>query len=197
MRVGPTGTFIPAVPVPILLLRIAPVPSLPRRALTKEDPMALNRLSEVLWHERNLLELLLFKLEEEQLLLTSGRTRWLAHATREVETVLGQIREAELGRAVEVASVAAELGVPERSSLAELAAQAPAPWDDLLRSHRDAFASLTAQIAELADGNRELLAISHRATQETLASLNDVHTYDDSGQQAAAEPDALLVDRTL
>ena len=56
----------------------------------------LERLSEVLWRERHLLELLLFKLEEEQLVLTSGRTRWLGHATREVETVLEEIRTAEL-----------------------------------------------------------------------------------------------------
>jgi flagellar biosynthesis/type III secretory pathway chaperone len=159
--------------------------------------MAYNRLSEVLWHERNLLELLLFKLEEEQLLLTSGKTRWLAHATREVETVLSQIRDAELGRAVEAATVSAELGLPEGVSLADLADHAPEPWSDLLRAHREAFASLTTQISQLADGNRELLAMSHRATQETLASLHDVHTYDGSGQSAATEPAARLVDRTL
>ena len=159
--------------------------------------MAFNRLSEVLWHERNLLELLLFKLEEEQLLLTSGRTRWLAHATREVETVLSQIRDAELGRAVEAASVAAELGLAEGASLADLADRAPEPWSDLLRAHREAFASLTTQISQLADGNRELLAMSHRATQETLLSLQDVHTYDGSGHAALSRATAQLVDRTL
>ncbi|HUX71839.1 MAG TPA: flagellar protein FlgN, partial [Cellulomonadaceae bacterium] len=43
--------------------------------------MGLMQLSDVLWQERHLLELLLFKLEEEQMILTSGRTRWLGHAT--------------------------------------------------------------------------------------------------------------------
>lgn len=159
--------------------------------------MELDALSEVLWHERSLLELLLFKLEEEQLLLTSGRTRWLAHATREVEAVLSQIRDAELGRSVEAGAVCAALGLPDGASLAEMADAAPAPWDDLLRQHREAFASLTAEISHLADGNRELLAMSHRATQETLASLNDTHTYDVAGRSAAGESDAILVDRTL
>ena len=56
--------------------------------------MSLNDFSGVLWRERQLLELLLFKLEEEQLILTSGKTRWLGHATREVESVLEQIRSA-------------------------------------------------------------------------------------------------------
>ena len=158
--------------------------------------MTIDALSEVLWHERSLLELLLFKLEEEQLLLTSGRTRWLPHATREVEAVLDQIRDAELGRSVEASAACAALGLPDGASLAELADAAPEPWDDLLRQHRTAFATLTAEISQLADGNRELLAMSHRATQETLASMHDVATYDGSGQSSTRTSDAMLVDRT-
>ena len=42
--------------------------------------MALSDVSNILWRERQLLELLVFKLEEEQLVLAAGRTRWLAHA---------------------------------------------------------------------------------------------------------------------
>src|SRR5215212_6463380 len=68
--------------------------------------MAVADVSTVLWRERELLELLLFKLEEEQLVLTSGRSRWLGHATREVEMVVAQIREAELARAVLVDALA-------------------------------------------------------------------------------------------
>lgn len=159
--------------------------------------MPLNGLSDALWQQRNLLELLLFKLEEEQLILTSGRSRWLGHATREVETVLDEIRTAELGRALAAELAAVTLGLPGEASLAEIAAAAPAPWDDLLRAHRDAFASLAAEIGQLSDGNRELLALSHRATQETLATLQDVHTYTGAGTTAAAAPAARLVDRTF
>lgn len=160
--------------------------------------MPLNRLSELLWQERNLLELLLFKLEEEQLLLTAGRTRWLPHATREVETVLEEIRAAEILRAAEAEAAAAELGIAADASLGALAAAAAAPWDELLRGHRDAFVSLTSQIASLADDNRELLAISHRATQETLASLaSTVETYDGSGRAASGESAARVLDQSI
>ncbi|MBO0924847.1 flagellar export chaperone FlgN [Cellulomonas sp. zg-ZUI199] len=160
---------------------------------------ALEQLSEVLWRERHLLELLLFKLETEQLVLSSGRTRWLGHATREVETVLDEIRTAELGRALEADQAARDVGVQPGAGLAEIAAHAPAPWDELLRAHRDAFASLTAEIAALADGNRELLAVSHRAAQETLASLQDtVRTYDGQGRHTgAAGSPARLVDQSI
>ncbi len=160
--------------------------------------MSLNSLSEALWRERRLLEMLLFKLEEEQLLLTSGRSRWLAQATREVEAVLDEIRSAELARAVEVEEVAPPLGLAGDASLGELADAAPEPWRELLHSHRDAFASLTAEIGRLADDNRELLAMSHRATQETLASLEDsVRTYDVTGQRRAEVPAAQLIDRSI
>ncbi|HEX4777551.1 MAG TPA: flagellar protein FlgN, partial [Acidimicrobiia bacterium] len=54
--------------------------------------MSLSDVSNILWRERQLLELLLFKLEEEQMILAGGRTRWLPHATREVETVLGELK---------------------------------------------------------------------------------------------------------
>ncbi|MCL2454496.1 MAG: flagellar protein FlgN [Micrococcales bacterium] len=155
-------------------------------------------LSEVLWRERHLLELLVFKLEEEQLIITSGRTRWLSHATREVENVLDEIRAADLGRAIEADEAAVMLGLEPGCSLNTLASAAPAPWDELLRAHRDAFCSLTAEIASLGAGNRDLLAISHKAAQEALAGLQkSVMTYDDSGQSAAQTAVAQLVDRAM
>lgn len=160
--------------------------------------MSLNELSGVLWRERQLLELLLFKLEEEQLILTSGRTRWLGHATREVESVLDQIRTAEIGRAVEADAVARELGLPEGSGLRALADAAMPPWDELLGEHHQAFVSLTSEITSLADGNRELLSTSHRAAQETLMSLSDdVLTYDPTGQASAASGSISLLDQAL
>ncbi|WP_295656323.1 flagellar export chaperone FlgN, partial [uncultured Nocardioides sp.] len=110
----------------------------------------MEKLSLILWRERELLELLLFKLEEEQLLLAAGRSRWLGHATREVEMVLEEIRRAELGRAVEVEAVAVELGLAPDVSLRELSEQAPAPWNDILREHRNAFMTASAEISALA-----------------------------------------------
>jgi hypothetical protein len=159
--------------------------------------MGLPQVSNLLWRERELLELLLFKLEEEQLLLASGRTRWLAHASREVEAVLEQVRDAELLRAVEVDTAAAELGLPPSPSLRTLAERSPAPWDELFRAHREAFLSLTGEITALAGANRDLLTSGQRAVHETLVGLTDrLETYDPSGRTtSAAGPQ--LVDRAL
>lgn len=146
--------------------------------------MSLTEVSSILWRERELLDLLLFKLEEEQLLLASGRTRWLAHATREVEMVLGEMKRAELGRAVEVEAVAAQLGLPSGVSLRELAEAAPPPWGGILREHRNAFLVATQEISALARSNKDLLANGYRAARETLASLSgpEVTTYSPDGQ---------------
>src|SRR4051794_18250444 len=142
------------------------------------DFMGLAEVSTVLWTEREMLELLLFKLEEEQLVLASSRTRWLAHATREVELVLEQIRQVEVLRAAEVEVVAALLGLPSNPSLSALAEAAPEPWGKLFGEHRKAFLTMTAEITALADANRDLLTSGHRAVRETLLTVGGaVETY--------------------
>ena len=160
--------------------------------------MSLSDLSSILWRLRELLELLLFKLEEEQLLLASGRTRWVAHATREVELVLDQIRQGEVIRAVHTQAVARDLGVPVDVSLANLAAHAPAPWGELLRQHRQAFLALTADVTALAKGNRDLLTRGQRAARETMMMVaGSIETYGSRGETVPVSRPARLVDEAM
>ena len=84
--------------------------------------MALSEISNILWRARQLLELFVFKLEEEHFVLASERSRWLLHATREVETVLEEIQRVELELAMAVAGSTGELGMSDGPSLRE-----PAP----------------------------------------------------------------------
>ena len=145
--------------------------------------MTLTDVSNVLWRERQLLELLLFKLEEEQLLLAAGRSRWLAHATREVETVLAEIRRVELTRAADVEKLAVSLGLAPTASLRELAEVAPPPWNTVFNDHREAFLSATQEISALAQDNRELLSRGYQAARSVLSSLDGqrVETYTPAG----------------
>lgn len=157
--------------------------------------MGLQEISTALWQERHLLEMLLFKLEEEHLLLAGGRTRWLARATNEVEMVLARIREAELVRAMEVEHVAPSLGLPPGPTLSALAAAVDAPWDGILGDHRDAFRELTAEIAQMAAANKELVARGQRALQDVLgAAETTVRGYPGTGE--ASRP-ALVLDVAL
>ena len=135
--------------------------------------MGLRDVSAVLWKERHLLELLLFKLEEEQLLLAAGRNRWLPRATREVEMVLEEIRHTELERAVEVERVSLELGLPADASLRMLSEAAAPPWRGLLAEHRQAFLTLTDEVTQMVQANRELLSRGQRAVREVLAAFSE------------------------
>ena len=135
--------------------------------------MSTEDLSSILWRERDLLELLLFKLEVEQLVLTSGRTHWLAVAAREVETVLHEIRDAELIRAIAVDTVAAELGLEPNASLRDIAQASEEPWRAIWLDHREAFTTVATQISEMSQSNRVLLTAGYQAAQATLLSLTE------------------------
>jgi flagellar biosynthesis/type III secretory pathway chaperone len=160
--------------------------------------MAASELSAQLWKERELLELLLFKLEEEQLLLTAGKSRWISHATREVEQVMDRMRTVGLARTVEVATLAEEWGISPDSSLRELAAAAPdGIWADIYASHLTAMTELTGQIAEVRDTNERLLREAARSTQETLNGLaggGDPGIYGASGENRPGASGARFFD---
>lgn len=161
---------------------------------------ALTEVSSVLWRARELLDLLVFKLEEEQLLLAGGRSRWLARATHEVEIVLAEIRHVELQRAMEVDEAARLLDLPPGPSLRQLSECAPEPWGEILREHRAAFLTSTAEVSALAESNRELLTASYLAVQETLDTLagrpEAPATYTAVGAQAGSAR-SRLIDRAM
>jgi hypothetical protein len=163
--------------------------------------MGLREVSAILWRERHLLELLLFKLDEEQLVLAAGRTRWLPRATREVEMVLEEIRQTELERAVEVSRLALDLGLPAGASLRQLAEAAPEPWQEILVEHRQAFLAVTEDVTALVQTNRELLNRGQRAVREVLASIGDGKVEVGAGYGGRpAAPEAsrpFLIDETL
>jgi FlgN protein len=130
--------------------------------------VSLSDISNALLREQALLEMLLFKLEEEHFILAAGRTRWLAAATREVEAVLGEIRRCELVRATLVAAVAPSLGLASNPSLRELAEAAPEPWDFVLDQHRRSFLEIADDIGSQANANKQLLNRGATATKDLL-----------------------------
>lgn len=147
--------------------------------------MSLNALTTLLWRERELLDLLEFKMEEQQLLLLAGKSQWMDRATQEIETVLEKVRAASLSRAVESASVAADYGLQDDVPLAEIVAAVKDPaWRDVLHGHLTALRACTARIATLRETNTHYLRSAQRSAQETLANL-DAETYSGAGSRSA------------
>ena len=151
--------------------------------------MSLSEISNILWRERRLLELLAFKLEEEHLVLASGQTRWLTRASGEVDAIVDELKHVRLERAIGLADLSDELGVSDAPTLRELAAAAPPPWDGICAEHGRALETLS----------REIETITRRAAERSRPPGEiDIVTVD---REAAAAlrgiPDRSLVLRLV
>lgn len=158
----------------------------------------MDKLSQVLWRERELLEQLAYKLEVERLVLATGRTQWLVQATREIEEVLTTIRETEVMRAAVADGVAERLGLQPNPSLIALAEAAPEPWPAILTDHRDALVLLAREIADVSEDAQELLTAGYRSARETLLALGGTTAegYTPAGTAVHGDRNHLL-DRSL
>lgn len=160
--------------------------------------MELQTFSNILWHQRDLLEILRYRLEIQELVLHAGLTSHLPLATREVEETVEKLRTAELGRSIDASAAARSLDLAADATLREIAEAAPAPWDELLREHHAALVELTSDISTVSRRNRDTLAASYQATQETLSALReDVRTYDKHGGTAEQPSDSHIIDTSL
>lgn len=162
--------------------------------------MALSDASNILWRERQLVELLVFKLEEEQLIFAAGRNRWLARARREVENVVGEIRRVELEWAVQVADTGRELGIPDAPTLRDLSSLTPTPWDGIFAAHRRALIELAGEIEAISASSRELSRRGPGTGRAALGAEGDIDIgasdVDDDDADATI-PDRSLVLRIL
>lgn len=133
----------------------------------------MEKLSQILWRERELLDVLHYRIEVERLVLATGRSQWLLQAAKEVSEVLETLRATELLRSVAADEVAASIGLGHNPSLRALAEAVEEPWRTILLEHHEAFASITREIVALADANRELITSGYTSAREALLTLAD------------------------
>jgi hypothetical protein len=165
------------------------------KTTTGSSTMGFAELSTMLWRERDALQRLLFKLVEEQLIVGSGRTRWLSQANEEIEFALEQLRGTEVLRAAEADAVADGLGITSPPTLSQLVDAAAEPWSTLLLEHQRALVELIAEVAQVTTENRNLLTAGARAVRETLAAVTEtVRTYDAPGAALTANTSPRIVD---
>lgn len=160
--------------------------------------MGANELSYELWRQRELLELLLYKFELEQLLLAAGKSRWVPLATREAEVVIERLKAGTLSMSITSSALATEWGLPPETRLRDLAAAAGGAWRDIFAAHLDALSSLLREIRAIRVGNDRLLRSALRATQDTFDAASDspaVYTADGTSGLSPARP--RLVDARL
>lgn len=158
----------------------------------------MEKLTSVLWRERELLESLLYRLEVEELIMSSGRTRWLSAAAREVEEVVSALREVEILRSVATMEAGDLLGLGPDPRLSELIEAAEEPWRSILGDHRETFLALTDDIARVAQSNRALIVAGLRATQDSLFGIEQgATTYTARGSVDRPSGSSAMLDRSL
>jgi hypothetical protein len=158
----------------------------------------VEKLTWVLWRERELLEALLYRLELEAMVMSTGRTRWLASAANDVDAASAALRDMEVMRAVAADEAADAAGLAPNSSLGELIDAAAEPWHSILIEHRDNFLALTDEIARVAQTNRALIVAGLRATQETLLGIDQgAATYTAAGSVARGDARSAVLDWSL
>ena len=159
------------------------------------DAATYSAVSSLLWREREVLEDLLFRLTQEQLVVSSGASRWLPRVTADVESAVERVQLQEITRAMEVEGLAQELGLPGDSTLAQLSEVAEEPWSLLFAEHRAALRALILEIEGVAAETCRMLAAAGRAIGETLDRLGlSSSTYDARGDRTTVLTGPRLLD---
>jgi flagellar biosynthesis/type III secretory pathway chaperone len=157
-------------------------------------------LSTLLWREQELLDLLLFKAEEKQYLIITGKSRWLARIAHEIEVVLEQLRTLEVERAAATEQIAGRLGLEANPSLRQLADAAPAPWNDLYAKHHEALLVLVTELRGLSDANKELIESGLAVINDALTSSHPTTTagtYTQAGRASGTAYRSVTLDGAL
>jgi hypothetical protein len=150
--------------------------------------MDLREVSNILWRERQVRDLLVFKLEARHRVMASGNSRWLAHATREVETVRAAVKRVELERTVLVSAAASDLGRDDVQSLDDFAGLVPSPWHTIFGDHQVALRELAAEAVAVTTTDRGLARCARAETAksrnsvEPLTMRNNPDGVDDAGR---------------
>ena len=159
----------------------------------------MDRLSQVLWRERELLETLAYKLDIERMVLATGRTRWLVNVTREIESVLEDLRATEVLRATAADEAAETVGLSPNPSLQSLADACDEPWRAILIDHRDTMLNLAREIADTSDDAKGLITAGYRSARETLLAIggSSPESYSPNGTAVVETRRSRLLDRSL
>ncbi|HYA68895.1 MAG TPA: flagellar export chaperone FlgN [Acidimicrobiales bacterium] len=156
----------------------------------------VEELSACLWEERAALEQLVFRLEQENLVLAAGRHRLLDPSTAEVATASAEVDRIEQRRLAITASVGEHLGLGPDATLETIADTVDDPLADAMRVHRQTLRGLVRLVTGLVESNRELIARGLAAATDALALVGAAPpgAYTASGGTRGGIGGALMLD---
>lgn len=141
------------------------------RALSADE--SLGSVSNVLWELRELLDMTCYLLTVERLLATAGEAHYLNYAAQQLDVLTEQIRRTEIMRTAATEHAAELLRLHPGASLAELAAAAPSPWDEILAEHRDGLRALSDKVAAGRGSTEQALRAGSEAVRNALRAVDN------------------------
>ena len=142
-------------------------------------------LAHHLWSLRQLLDRLIYRLEVQQLLLATGRTRFLALASAEVDEASAAVAALEGHLRAAAQAAVGQSGPNDPPALAELVSMLQEPHSSAISDHRAALILLGAEVEELVRSSKEL-AKRIMNTRDVLGQLHgpSADTYTATGAPA-------------
>jgi hypothetical protein len=127
--------------------------------LRPELQLLLGELNQLLWRERDVLEDVLYRLQVQQLLLVEGRERWVERSVDDLERSLARVERYQRMHRDLLDDISAYLPVHGGSTLSEVVAVTPSPWDDIFEEQQ---ASVLVLINEIEAASRDNHGLARR-----------------------------------
>jgi FlgN protein. len=141
-----------------------------------DDGEAFAGVVSLLWDERDLLDDVAFRLVQQQRILTSGETRWLARADDDLRAAVARVAQLEVLRAIEVETLIQTRRSGHDLTLHDLSELAPQPFSTILGLQRETLRELVGEIEEAATTNCRLLGVGSTDAREALERVDPAVT---------------------
>lgn len=117
------------------------------------------------------MERLLYKMETLLLMVSSGRTEWIQHASTEIEEATQVLGSAQLHTEVMIAEVASTWSLPTPATLSQLVENGKHPvWVPLLERHLEHVRELEMRINAASTAARQYTTQGLISAQEAMAA---------------------------
>jgi len=150
-----------------------------------EPSNALEHLASRIEDQLDVLRHLCFRFEMLHAVVVAGKQEWLPESNTDLGQALGALQESDLRFRSALAEAAVSIGLSPESTLREVAAAVPEPWDFIFGKHREEIARWATRAGALARANTQLIRKFLAAANSALALLGGEAPlgYDETGSE--------------
>jgi hypothetical protein len=170
-------------------------PRADKQSVSPTHAAPLERLASCIERQLGALRHACFRFEVLQSVVTAGKQEWLPESNADLGQALEALAQGDREFRASLASAATGLGLSPESTLREVAAASPEPWDFIFAKHREDIEHWAKRTGELGRANNQILRKFLSAVNAALALVGGEAPfgYDESGAQGAVKGSIGLV----